>query len=381
MTLKISKRGNIPPFLVMEILAEAKKRAASGEDIIHLEAGQPASAAPKPVIETAQRSLQEHPLGYTEPLGLPELRHKIAQYYHDYYSVTIDPEQVIITTGSSAGFLLSFLAAFDPGDRVGISVPGYPAYRNILIALGIKPVELRIGPTDNFRLTTELLAACEQPLDGLILASPANPTGAMLNNKELQTLINYCRDHKIRFIADEIYHGITFDQSTQTAIAYDPECIIINSFSKYFCMTGWRLGWMVVPENLLHPVTCLAQNLFVSPPTLPQYAALKVFDCRKQLDDLVKRYRINRDLLRAALPALGFQLPAPTDGAFYLYTDISQFSDDSVAYCRRMLTETGIAATPGVDFDPMAGKHYVRFSFAGETEKIQAAIARLQRWK
>jgi len=310
---------------------------------------------------------------------MPELRQRVAQYYQDYHATSVALEQVIITTGSSGGFLLSFLACFDPGDRVGITVPGYPAYRHILMALGIEPVELRITPKNNFHLKTEALA--DQKLDGLILASPANPTGAMLDDQELQTLIDYCRDQGIRFIADEIYHGITYEQKPQTAVALDPECIVINSFSKYFCMTGWRLGWMILPLELLRSVECLAQNLFVSPPTLSQYSAQKVFDCRGPLDDLVKRYQTNRDLLCAALPKLGFQYASPPDGAFYLYTDISKISKDSVAYCQKMLSEINIAATPGVDFDPIEGKHYVRFSFAGETEEIQTAIARLQAWQ
>ena len=284
MTLKISKRGHVSPFLVMQILGEAKQRAAQGEDIIHLEAGQPADPAPDAVIAAAQRTLQENQLGYTETLGLTALRHRIVQHYQDYYGINITPEQIAVTTGSSASFLLSFLAAFDPGDRVGITVPGYPAYRNILIALGIEPITLHVGAEDNFRLNTDHLSNCRQKLDGLILTSPANPTGAMLDDAALAAVVNYCRDHEIRLIADEIYHGITFGNGSTTALNFDPRCIVINSFSKYFCMTGWRLGWMILPDDLQKSVERLAQNLFVAPPTLPQYAALAAFDCREPLD-------------------------------------------------------------------------------------------------
>ena len=385
MTLKVSKRGTIPPFIVMDVLRAANEREAQGQGVLHLELGQPGTSAPGPVLEAAAVALTEDRIGYTEALGLPVLRHRIAQHYQETYGVTIEPERVIITTGSSGGFVLSFLAGFDAGDRVALSSPGYPAYRNILKAVGVERVDLPVGPETNFQPTPELLdrAAKEssQPLDGLIIASPSNPTGTMIHSKELEALVDYCREQGIRLISDEIYHGITYGAPAETALRYWDGAIVVNSFSKYFSMTGWRLGWMVAPEDLLRSIECLAQNLFISPPTLSQYAAIKVFDCRDELDANVARYAENRALLLERLPQAGFETLAPAEGAFYIYADIAHMTNDSEEFCKRMLAETGIAATPGVDFDPERGNRFMRFSFSEELSAIREAADLLCRWR
>jgi len=381
MALKIARRGAVPPFIAMEVLRDANARAAEGANILHLEVGQPSTRAPRAVIEAAKHALDSDQLGYTEALGIPALRRRIAQHYRDMYGVDVDPARVVVTTGSSGAFLLSFLASFDVGDRVALAAPGYPAYRNILAALGITPVSLLAGPETRFQPSVELLEREGRPLDGLIVASPSNPAGTMLDSQAFLRLLDFCRGRGIRLVSDEIYHGITYAMAPTTALAHTDDAIVINSFSKYFSMTGWRLGWMVLPEDLLRPVECLAQNLFISPPTLPQLAALAVFDCREELDANVRRYRENRNLLLAELPRAGFDRLAPADGAFYIYADVSRLTNESEAFCRRMLAETDIAATPGVDFDAERGARFVRFSFAGSTADIAAAAKRLIAWR
>jgi aspartate/methionine/tyrosine aminotransferase len=380
MALKTARRGGISPFYAMEVLRAANERAASGETVLHLEIGQPGTPAPRAVIEAAKRALEADPLGYTEALGLPALRRRIATHYQDFYGVAVDPGRVVVTTGSSGAFLLGFLAAFDAGDRVALAAPGYPAYRNILSALGIEPVLLPSDPEDRFQPTPALLAAAG-PLDGLIVASPSNPTGTMLSPVAFRRLHDHCRERGIRFISDEIYHGITYDETPTTAASFAEDALVINSFSKYFSMTGWRLGWMVAPVDLLRPVERLAQNLFIAPPTLPQHAAQAVFDCRDELDANVRRYRASRDLLLDLLPKIGFDRLAPADGAFYLYADVARLTNDSEEFCRRMLAEAGVAATPGRDFDPERGHHYLRFSFAGATADMGEAGRRLAEWR
>ena len=278
-------------------------------------------------------------------------------------------------------FLLGFLAAFEPGDRVAMAAPSYPAYRNILTALGVTPVEMLAGPESRFQPTVDLLENLGHPVEGLIVASPSNPAGTMLGADELRRLTAYCQQKGIRLVSDEIYHGICYEGSAASALAVTEQALVINSFSKYFSMTGWRLGWMVVPDDLARSIECLSQNLFISPPSLSQYAACAAFGCTEELDANVQRYARNRALLLEELPKAGFDKLAPADGAFYIYADISAMTDDSEAFCRRMLAETGIAATPGVDFDPARGRHFMRFSFAGATADMAEAAKRLKAWR
>jgi len=379
MSLRPSRRGLVPPFIAMDVLRAANERQAAGAEIIHLEVGQPGSSAPASVLEAARRALVSEPIGYTDALGITPLRQEIAAHYQMQYGVRVDPSEVVVTTGSSAAFLLAFLAAFEPGDRVGLAVPGYPAYRNILSALEIEPVLITVGENAHYQPTPELLADLGR-LDGLIVASPANPTGTMISGGELARLTAYCGNRGIRLISDEIYHGITYETAAATARAYGHEAIIVNSFSKYYSMTGWRLGWMLVPPDLARSVECLAQNFYISPPALSQIAALPVFGCRGELDGHVARYRTNRDLLRCAVSQAGLTHFAPAEGAFYLYVDISSLTRDSEEFCRRLLTETGVAVTPGLDFDPIGGGGWVRFSFAGSTESVAEAARRLRDW-
>jgi len=379
-TLKTSRRGNIPPFIVMDILRSANQRQSEKGDVLHLELGQPATGAPKKVIEIAKRALEEDLLGYTEAFGRMSLRGRIAGYYRQSQELTIDHDRIVVTTGSSGGFVLTFIAAFDAGDKVAMADPGYPGYRNILMALGIEPISIPTGPETRFQPTPALLDKIKEPLDGLIIASPSNPAGTMLGEAELKSLAHYCGDRGIRLISDEIYHGITYGMTEVSALHFNDDAVIVNSFSKYFAMTGWRIGWMVVPLPLIRSIECLAQNLFISPPTLSQIAAEAAFDCTVELDQNVARYARNRDLLLSALPAAGFDRLAPADGAFYIYADIAHLTNDSEEFCRRMLDDTGIAMTPGTDFDPERGKAYLRVSYSGATDEIADAMNRLKVW-
>jgi aspartate/methionine/tyrosine aminotransferase len=379
MSLRAARRGLVPPFIAMDVLRAANEREAGGADVIHLEVGQPSTPAPKPVLEAARQALKSAQIGYTDALGIAPLRKVIAAHYQAQYEVSVDPAEVVVTTGSSAAFQLAFLAAFEPGDRVGLAVPGYPAYRNILTALDIEPVLIAAGENAHYQPTPELLADAGK-LDGLIVASPANPTGTMIHAVDLVRLAEYCRERGIRLVSDEIYHGITYETAAATARASGTEAVIVNSFSKYYSMTGWRLGWMLVPPDLARSVECLAQNFYISPPALSQLAALPVFGCRTELDAHVRRYRQNRDLLIRALASAGLSRLAPAEGAFYLYVDISSRTRDSAEFCRRLLAETGVALTPGIDFDPIDGGGWVRLSFAGATEDIAEAARRLANW-
>ncbi|MBX6367631.1 MAG: pyridoxal phosphate-dependent aminotransferase [Rhodospirillales bacterium] len=381
MTLKVSRRGQVPPFIVMDVMRAAAEREAQGADVLHLEVGQPSTGAPAKVIEAAQAALRSgDPLGYTLALGLPELREAIARHYRDFYGIAVPAERIVVTTGSSGAFLLGFLAAFDAGDRVAMASPAYPAYKNILRALGIEPVEIPAGPAERWQAVPELVRRAGK-VDGFIVASPANPTGTMLRPDELAEIVRHCEAAGIRLVSDEIYHGLTYGPEAATALAFGDEAIVVNSFSKYFSMTGWRLGWMVVPPALLRAVECLAQNLFISPPALSQRAALAVFDAHEELEANRAKYARNRSLLLEELPKAGFDRLAPADGAFYLYAEIGHLTNDSEAFCRRMLQETGIAATPGVDFDPARGSATMRFSFAGSEATIAEAARRLRAWK
>ena len=383
MALKQSIRGQVPPFIVMDVMAEANRREAAGEDVLHLEVGQPSTGAPSGVIEVAQATLVSDKLGYTEALGIDPLRERIAKYYGETHDIDLAADRVVVTTGSSGGFMLAFLSAFDTGDRVALADPGYPAYRNILSALGIEAVAIPTTIDERYQPTPELLDRVVREtgaIDGLIVASPANPTGTMLAAAEMKALTGYCDANGVRLISDEIYHGITYEGAGETALSFTDNAFIVNSFSKYYSMTGWRVGWMVVPEDLHRSVECLAQNLFISVPALSQRAACAAFDCREELDANVLRYAANRELLLRELPKAGLDRLAPADGAFYIYAEVGHLTNDSEAFCRQILAETGVAMAPGTDFDRERGRATVRISFAGDTATMGEAARRLQAW-
>jgi len=377
----VSARSGIDAFIVMEVLAAANRRAAAGGDVLHLEIGQPGGGPPASAVAAAQRAIEGPDAHrYTEALGLPDLRTRIAEHYRAWYGVEVAPERVAVTAGASGAFVLAFLAAFDAGQRVALAEPGYPAYRNILKALDIEVVPLPTTLGDGFQPTVALLEEMGGPLDGLIVASPANPTGSMLDGRELAMLTGYCRAHGIRVIADEIYHGLTYSGPAATILEHTDDAFVVNSFSKFFGMTGWRVGWMVVPEPFLEPVSRLGQNLFIAPSAIGQYAALGAFDGEDELLGRLERYRHNRSVLLEALPRMGIERVAPADGAFYLYADVGHLTDDSVGLCRRLLEETGVALTPGVDFDTRLGHRYLRLSFAGGKAVVEEAAERLLDW-
>ena len=364
----------------MEMLKAANSAEAAGLTVVHMEVGEPTSGAPVRVREAARAAVSDVHLGYTEALGLPALRARIARHYGECYGIEVPRARIAVTTGSSGAFLLTFLSAFDPGDRVALATPSYPAYRNILSALALEPVLLAAGPGTRFQPSPALVDAAGGEIAGLLVASPANPTGSMMSAIAFDEIIAYCADRGIRFISDEIYHGITYEHRAETALRFAEDAVVINSFSKYFCMTGWRLGWMVVPEDLARPVERLAQNLFISPPGLSQHAAIHAFDCGAELEANVARYAGNRARLLEALPAAGFGEMAPADGAFYVFADVSGLAADSVEFCRRMLDEAGVAATPGIDFDVERGHRFVRLCFAGTAADVDEAARRLGVW-
>ena len=376
-----SRRGAIPPFQVMEVMRAADARARAGGEVFHLEVGQPSTGAPRGVIEAAASAMANDVLGYTLALGVEALRDAISGHYRDAYGIDIPARRIVVTTGASGAFMLAFLAAFEAGDRVALALPGYPGYRHILNALGNQVVTIQAGAASRYQPSVALLEQLDQPISGLIVASPSNPAGAMIPRDEFARLVEYCERHGIRMVSDEIYHGITYGEKAVTAAAFSENTVVINSFSKYFSMTGWRLGWMVAPEDLLRSIESLAQNLFISPPTLSQLAAIAAFDCHEELQANVERYAANRALLLEALPKAGFGTLAPADGAFYIYADVSHMTNDSQDFCRRMLEETGVAATSGVDFDPLRGNAHVRFSFSGSTEDMAEAAKRLRAWR
>ena len=380
MVLKVADRGKMPPFIVMDVMQAASLRESKGGDVLHLEVGQPSTKAPSKVITAAKTALENDKLGYTPALGLLKLRADIAKHYKGWYGVDIPLERIVATKGSSAAFILSFMAAFDPGDRVVMASPGYPAYRNILKSLGITPISILTELKHRFQPTVALLEELQQPIDGLIIASPSNPAGTMIGYQQMQELSNYCKKKEIRLISDEIYHGVNYGQQPVSALETHAESIIINSFSKYFSMTGWRLGWMIVPQDLARSVECLAQNMFISPPTLSQIAASAAFDSYDEAEDNVKRYAINRSILMNELPSSGLDKLAPADGAFYIYADIAHFTNDSVEFCKRMLEEIGVACTPGLDFDPDRGNSTLRLSFSGAEHDMIEACKRIKTW-
>jgi aspartate/methionine/tyrosine aminotransferase len=381
-----SGRSGIASFIVMDVMRAAAAREAAGHKVIHMEVGQPATAAPRAAREAVKRALDTDTLGYTLALGMPALRERIAQLYHDWYGITLSPNRVVVTSGSSAAFVLSFLAAFDVGAKVALPNPGYPCYRHILTALGQVPVILDTGPDTRWMPTPEQIdaSAGTDGLSGLLIASPANPTGTMLTPDRLAAIIDVCKRRKLWFISDEIYHGLTYGHESgipdTTALQFSDDVIVINSFSKYFSMTGWRVGWMIVPEYLVEPVERLAQNFYISPSAIAQVAALGAFDGMAELDANKRVYRANRDLLLAELPKAGFDQLVPADGAFYLYADVSRFTRDSLAFAKLMLDETGVAATPGVDFDEARGRQFLRFSYSRSTADMAEGVQRLQNW-
>lgn len=381
MALKTAARGLIPPFIAMDVMRDANRREAAGDETLHLEVGQPASQAPQKVRDAAREALDSDLIGYTDALGIAPLRAGIAAHYKERYGVAVPEERVVVTTGSSGGFVLAFLAAFEPGDRVALAAPGYPAYRNILTALGIEVVSLPVDERTRFQPTAAMVRELRSGIDGLIVASPGNPTGTMLDPAELCALAAHCDEAGIRLISDEIYHGITYGTVAEsTAAAFSEHAFVINSFSKYYSMTGWRIGWMIVPEDLVRSIECLAQSLYISPPALSQRAAVVAFSCRDELDANVARYAENRRLLLERLPEARITEHAAADGAFYLYAHVAHLTNDSHDFCRRMLAETGVAATPGIDFDPERGHAYVRFSFARSPAEIARACDRLRDW-
>ena len=376
------RRGDsIAPFHAMEVLKRARRREAEGGDVLHMELGEPVLGAPSPVVARAREWLARAAggLGYTDALGLPSLRERIARHYADTYGTELKPERIAVTAGSSAAFVLGLLSAFGDGARIGLSEPGYPAYRNIVNALGMKPVGIPTEGATRFQPTRAHLDAAA-PLDGLVVASPSNPTGAMLDRIALGGVVEWCRQRGTRLISDEVYHGITYGAPAVTVAGMTTEAIAVNSFSKYYGMTGWRLGWLVAPPDLVRPLERLAQNLFICAPSLAQHAAEAAFDCAEELDARVAEYARSRDLLLEALPRAGFERLAPSDGAFYVFADVGELADDSSAYCRRMLAETGVAVTPGIDFDPVRGRRFLRFSFAGSAETVASACRRLIDW-
>lgn len=377
--LKASERGQVDPFIVMQVMTAAAEREAAGGDVLHLEVGQPSTPAPKGVLAAARDALGTDRIGYTLALGLPALRERISAHYRSWYGVNVPVERIAVTTGSSGGFTLAFLAAFETGDRVALASPGYPAYRNILKALGVEVVDLLTEADDRYQPTVERLDQAGA-LDGLIIASPSNPTGTMIDRAGMAAITTWCRTNGVRLVSDEIYHGISFGRRAVTALECDPQALIINSFSKYFSMTGWRIGWMIAPPDLIDPIERLAQNFFISPPTLSQVAATAAFDCLDEAEENVARYARNRDILLNDLPAAGLDDLAPADGAFYIYANVARHTNDSVDFCRRLLAETGIACTPGIDFDPTRGRAFVRFSFAGASDDMAEACRRLKAW-
>jgi aspartate/methionine/tyrosine aminotransferase len=378
-----SQRSAIPPFIVMDVMQAAAEREAQGAGVIHMEVGQPGTPAPRAALARAAQALERETLGYTVALGLPALRERIARHYAERHGVSVDPERVVVTTGSSAGFVLGFLALFDVGAKVGLPAPGYPCYRHILTALGQTPVPLVTDAEGRWMPTAvQIEGACrEHAIAGLVVASPANPTGTMLEPARLAGIADACRHAGVWLVSDEIYHGLTYGMPEATALAHADDAVVVNSFSKYFSMTGWRVGWLVVPPALVRPIERLAQNLYISPPTVAQVAALGAFDGIEELEANRRVYAENRALLLDELPKLGLGRILPADGAFYLYVDVGEFTSDSQAFAREMLADIGVAATPGVDFDPDRGGRYVRFCYAGTTADMAEAARRLRTWK
>jgi aspartate/methionine/tyrosine aminotransferase len=377
---RVAHRAGVPPFHVMRVIDAVVARRAAGLPVIDLSAGQPSTAAPARVRATAEGAVQSDRIGYTNALGIPPLRAAIARHYRERVGVEVDEASVVVTTGSSGGFLYAFLAAFDAGDTVAMARPGYPAYRNMLSALGCRVVELPCGPDTRFQPTVAQLDALAEPPAGLVVASPANPTGTMVAPEEMRALLDWCSAHGTRFVSDEIYHGITYGVPTTCAWSLGRDSIVVNSFSKYFSMTGWRIGWLLVPDKLIDAVDRLAGNFTICPPALSQLAAVAAFDAYEELDANVARYAENRAMLLGALPAIGLDRLAPADGAFYIYADVSRWTSDSLSWAARLLDEAGVAVAPGVDFDPVDGAKFVRLCFAGDGAEIARGVEIIGKW-
>lgn len=376
-----SKRSDISSFLAMDVLSRANAAEAAGRKILHMEVGEPAGGTPIEAIDAAKRAMDAgQQLGYLEARGLPALRERIARLYDDWYGVTLDPGRIAICAGASAGFVLSFLSAFDSGQRVALADPGYPCYRNTLEALGLEPVRIATSIEDGFQPTIAQLEQIQEPLHGLIIASPANPTGSLIGRERLADLVKYCEQREIKLISDEIYHGLTYGEPATTVLAETEHAIVVNSFSKFFRMTGWRIGWVVLPNALIRNVEKLGQNLYISASALGQHAALGVFDAEARLAKEFHIYRRNREVLLNSLIEGGVTKIAPADGGFYVYADVGHLTNDSVAFCQRALDEIGVAFAPGLDFDPERGHQFVRFSFAAEPATVEEASARLAIW-
>lgn len=369
--------ATLEPFHAISVSVLAHRLKAEGRDVIHMEFGQPSTGAPAAAIAAAHRVLDVDPMGYWQS---DALKARIVRHYAETCGASIAPEQVILTNGASPALVMALSLLFDPGARVAVARPGYVAYRNNLRALFMEPVELACGPQERYQITAAALAAIEPAPDGVILASPANPTGTVIDPRELARILEVCRARGIRVVSDEIYHGITYGEPAASVASLDPDALIVNSFSKYFSMAGWRLGWLIVPEDLVTQATARMGNLFLTPPSLSQHAGLVAFDCREELEAHVATYARNRDLLLAALPELGLKRIAPPDGAFYIWADIGHLTDDSLAFCERLLRDTGVCTAPGIDFDPVEGHRYFRMSFAVSTPLVEEAIARMKPW-
>lgn len=374
--MRRSNRGDVDPFMVMDVMAAARLEEASGRSIIHMEVGQPGTAAPKMAQARLVSELEVDALGYTVALGRIDLRERIAKLYSNWYGIIVPPHRIVVTAGSSAAFTLAFTALFDQGERIAIGEPGYPSYRNILKALSLETVSIQTQAENRYQPTLAEVAAVEN-LAGILVASPANPSGTMLDKSALKVLMDHCAEHDISFISDEIYHGIQYEGRAVSALEINDECFVINSFSKYFSMTGWRVGWMVVPESHVRTVERLAQNMFICAPHVAQIAALGAMEAESELSKNFAIYANNRLLMLEALPKMGFDKIAPPDGAFYVYADVSRWSDDSVAFSAQILEEAGVAVTSGLDFDRGRGHQTIRFSYAGTTEDIREGLTRL----
>ena len=381
---RVALRAGIPPFYVMDVWLAAAERQRTHGDLVNLSAGQPSAGAPAAVRAAAKEALDNTVLGYTVALGIPELRTAIAQTYKLRHDLAVDPADVVITTGSSGGFLLAFLSCFDVGDRVAMASPGYPCYRNILSALGCEVVDIQCGPETRFQPTAQMLAELDPPVKGVIVASPANPTGTVIPPDELAAIASWCDESGARLISDEVYHGLVYEGAPDTSCAWQTSrnAVVVNSFSKYFAMTGWRLGWLLVPQELQRAVDCLTGNFTICPPVLSQIAAVAAFttESTAEADALLHHYAANRRLLLDGLREIGIDKLAPTDGAFYVYADVSHLTGDSLSFCSKLLADTGVAIAPGIDFDTERGGSYVRLSFAGPTSDIEEALTRIGAW-
>ncbi|MEM6106444.1 pyridoxal phosphate-dependent aminotransferase [Mycobacterium sp. 050272] len=384
MNASVALRAGIPPFHVMDVWLAAAERQRSHGDLVNLSAGQPSVGAPEPVRAAAAAAVQANQLGYTVALGIPELRAAIAANYQRLHGISVEPDAVVVTTGSSGGFLLAFLACFDVGDRVALASPGYPCYRNILSALGCEVVEIPCGPQTRFQPTAQMLAELDPPVRGVIVASPANPTGTVIPAEELAAIASWCDSSGVRLISDEVYHGLVYQGAPQTSSAWQTSrnALVVNSFSKYYAMTGWRLGWLLVPPELRRAVDCLTGNFTICPPVLSQLAAVAAFtpQATAEAEGNLNHYAVNRALLLDGLRGIGIDRLAPTDGAFYVYADVSDYTEDSLEFCSKLLADTGVAIAPGIDFDTERGSGFVRLSFAGPTSDIEEALHRIGPW-